>query len=310
LCDRNTALLEAPPYVCNCIRWPVIPLKAVELDLYNPNPADSWSNTGWEDFADHYKDAENEWSSVCGEIWTGNTASWVRGFSEPSDDRVTLHSYYYYFLDISAQMAFTRSLALRRMPVFQNVLTTHDFCDPSVQFLGGINAVPTDCNVWQANNATNPKLINVHWVGALFEDGDEINPVTGPRGIANPISAFGSTQGMVVVTDNPFVGARRRFTSDTGCWGDTYTDTQSWIHRYYWPTIRFDEAVPNLLSHELHHVLTGHAHTAQEPCNSIGIGSPTTQCPRGFNMRLGPDRLASSECAVVRDGIAGNDYTN
>jgi hypothetical protein len=84
LCDRNAALQEAPPYVCNCFRWPVIPLTAVELGLYNPNPADSWSNAGWEDFLDHYKDAENEWSSVCGEVWTGNAASWYAGSASPA----------------------------------------------------------------------------------------------------------------------------------------------------------------------------------------------------------------------------------
>lgn len=220
----------------------------------------------------------------------------------------------FYFLNLDPLFPYTAALAKRRHAhQGVQVLVPDDFCAPRA---GTDSVIPSDCTIWKPNKAS-PLTINVHIVGAFWDRNEagvpeELDPATELHGIANPPSTFGNTEGMVVLSDNPSLGARRRITNAGLCFGDHYAFASSPINVGFWQTERFTDAVPNLFAHELHHVLTGYVHPlpAPDPCHTVGVGTSTSACPRGFSMKMSPTQTVASECQRVIDGIPGiGDFT-
>lgn len=201
-----------------------------------------------------------------------------------------------------------------------------DFCteDQASQTLIQIT-IPDDCVRWQANQ---PGRVNVHLVGAFYEHGQQVNP-NNMRAIADPPSAHTSnTKGMILISDNPFLNARVKQKpappeASAGCYpNDVANGAQSIWHwylssadpienTYWWGPMegRSADTTPNLLSHELYHVLTGYVHDpggSPDPCYTPAVGDPTEDCPRGFNMGLDDDITVDSQC----DRALDTSYTN
>lgn len=81
----------------------------------------------------------------------------------------------------------------------------------------------------------------------------------------------------------------------------------------WWGTSHSTESTPNLLTHELHHAVTGFVHGGDhdpDPCWTPAVGEPTAACGRGFDMDLGGDLTAAKMCEAVVDGWSGHDYTH
>jgi hypothetical protein len=315
LCSQRTDGQNGPPYVCGCESSNYLHNAAVARGLADPDPTDTWTTNFWAKFLDHFEDASREWSAMCSEAWAAPTL-WIRGIEEEGD-RVTLYSSDFYFLDISGGFSggvlfnlATRKTLLTNLPIPPVVV---DYCDADETT--STARVPPDCGAWRANPAA-PDTINVHLVGAFYEDDEEVNPATGARGIAFPSTLFGAGSemvGMVAMTDNRRRGERRRVESfATSCVGDHYTSAQSAINEVYWwgpEEGRNAEPTPNLLAHELHHVLTGYLHAQPDPCLTPAVQDSSTQCPRGFNMKVFSDTTAAGQCQRVISGFDGKDFT-
>jgi len=298
------------PYECSCEGLNYMSGGAVAHGLLDPNPSDGWTGAFWSVFREHFDDTSREWSAMCSESWTGQPTPWIRGVQEETDQRVTLYSYAFYFLDVEITSKSLSALARRKswgVQGYPNPEEEFDFC-------GGIASLghppPSDCDVWKPNTAS-PRVVNVHLVGAFYENGQELDPAIGV-GMGLPVNFVSNLAGMVVMTDNPQLGNRKRFINlPPTCPGSHYQDNQSPINKTYWwgGDLRPLEPTPNLFSHELHHVLTGWLHTAPDPCYSPAVGQPMGTCPRGFNMKLSTTQTAASECQRAIAGFGGADYT-
>jgi hypothetical protein len=305
-CFQNSQGEYAPPYVCGCTinNIGIASSAVVDHDLFLLNPNDGWSTNFWSKFDNHYTDAKREWSAMCTESWAGGSVPWIDGLAE-QDDRITLRTSLYYWFELDVTNGNAGTLADRRMPLNP----TRDVCFPPTSFLA-----PVDCTNWRPNGSS-PRTINVHLVGAFYDLGQEVDPeVSGnPRGFAYPESAaLPVTSGMVVITDNPFLGARPKVFA--GCLQNRYGPAGTSYNVPYWwgpKEGRSFEPTPNLLVHELHHVVTDYLHFGQDPCNTPAVGESTGSCPRGFNLGLGVTGHASvtSECSKIANGINGKDYT-
>jgi hypothetical protein len=317
VCTRNANLQNSPgPYVRSCTGFDFLHTSAIQL---NNLPQEVFPNSSafWNDWQPQFDDADREWSAVCSPAWGGPTVAYVRGLKEETGLRPTLFSYRNYFLNVDPLDPSTAALAKRtRASVFNGELRVNDetdFCKlPPGSGSNQDVVIPTKCSSWKPNG-TEPHTINVHLVGAFYEGPfDEVDPTVSFNGLANPPSTFVTpeeSRGMILLTDNPFLGARQRILH-VNDFIPGYEDPQSRVNRSFWPNTRPIGSTPNLFAHELHHVLTGHLHSGTpEPCGTLAVGDPSPNCPRGFAMRLSAQRTVLSECAVVNSGFGGRDYT-
>jgi hypothetical protein len=299
---RNTAGALGPPYICGCNIIDFLPLPMVQNGSIEFNPNDAWTAPRWDDFFEQAQDASREWMSFCSEAWRGPgpPPAWLRGIKEETDQRVTLYSAGFYFLPVDVDAPYVGALARRKwVNSIGTAILAADFCiDRPFDNV----EVPPDCTVWKPNQ-TSPLTVNVHLIGAFYRNGAELDPATTFRGYANPTSGFVNTDGMIVMTDNPRLGARRKIPFfSPECWGLEYSSATSALNVGYWDAARFESAVPNLFSHELHHVLTGYVHASQDPCGTVAVGVSTSPCPRGFKMGLSATQTVQNECAWVTNG--------
>ena len=273
--------------------------------LYDPWP-DTWPSSQWSRFRSHFDDTTREWSAMCSEARGAQPR--VGGLTEPNP-RVTLPNSSFYQLEIATDSWDMALLANRQ----KNSNPPSDYCTPT--FFIWASWAPPDCTNWLPNQNGR---INVHLVGKFRFFGEEVDPATGPRGIADPPNIFTTnTRGMVVLTDNPFFQARPMPKELTFFCPSQFPDfwaSNAPINSTFWwggpiPMQRSTEPTPNLLSHELHHVTTGYAHGATDPCFTPAVGDPNAICPRGFDMDLGVNSTVASECQKVINGVGGRDYT-
>lgn len=303
LCDYTATGALGPPYVCGCNNFDFLTTGAVERGLSDSNPNDAWTAPRWDDFFEQAEDASREWTSFCSEAWggAGPPPAWLRGIKEETNQRVTLYSAGFYFLPVDVDKPYVGALARRKWVSADGLsMLTKDFC---TDWAFDNVTIPSDCAVWKPNQ-TSPLTINVHLIGAFYNNGAELDPATTFRGYANPASTFAVTDGMIVLTDNPRLGVRRKIpvAQPQLCFGSDYSSQTSAINAGYWDAARFESPVPNLFSHELHHVLTGYVHVSQDPCGTVAVGVSTSPCPRGFKMALSETQTVQSECAWVTNG--------
>lgn len=293
-----------PYYPCKCL--PLHGGSPGGVDLVN----DTWSHPYWSRFLTHVNDTSREWGAMCSEA--RGSAYRVKGLVE-ANQRVSLKDQSMYQLEIATHSEQIRQLANR--VIYGGNGSVWDYCGPNA--LGGVTQ-PSDCYNWLPNGNGR---INVHLVGKFLFFGDEVDPAEAESGIADPANIYTTnTRGMVILTDNPFLNARPMPQWLTWFCPDHYgfQNPASSLNTTYWwggsygkPKERATEPTPNLLSHELHHVLTSYVHGAPgtDPCFTPSVGFPSTSCPRGFNMDLGANTTTSFECSKVVNGFQGRDYT-
>lgn len=285
---------------------------------------DLWTDAAWSKWEEHFKDTGSEWAAMCSESWSAG-GRYIRGAAEVGGGRVTLPSGLLYWAALDLNSHDVAHLANRRR--FNSAGDHRDFCTEDQASQGLIpRTVPGDCVRWQINQ---PGRVNVHLVGAFYKDGAQVNP-NDMRAIADPPSAHTTnTRGMILISDNPFLNARVKqrvapsAASNNGCFAnDVANGEESIWHWYlsgsdpiggtYWwgpPEGRSAEPTPNLLSHELHHVLTDYVHDPNgepDPCYTPAVGPPTDACPRGFNMGIDDSITVYSQCGRALD----KSYTN
>jgi hypothetical protein len=156
-----------------------------------------------------------------------------------------------------------------------------------------------------------------------LEFGEEVDPQGGFNGYTNPLSRWSNnTAGMILVTDNPRLGARAGIPhgiqeyaynhslefdgAHLHCWGSTpHWNPADEVNNPFWAANRPKAATPNLFAHELHHALVGYVHRpfAADPPYTPAVQTSTPDWPRGFNMRLAGtgvfDTSVDQQCRIA-----------
>lgn len=285
---------------------------------------DTWTDPFWSRIRPYFDDAGRDWSAMCSEAW-GAAERHIEGATEWSG-RLTLPSGRLAWLNL-AYTSRELGLLYGRQRLDSNG-DLRDFCTEDKPPTALPRRVPDDCVNWKVGSTGTQDWINVHLVLAMDDGGIEVDP-NDTRGITNPPNIYrGIHDGLIVLTDNPFKGARRRFvptpSDGLGCSDEDLANHESgithWyfegadpVNRNYWPEWYGKEYPPGLLAHETHHALTGYVHSLRtdfpDPCYTPAVAGPDDTCPRGFNMTLDPNESslsAYSQCARA----VSSDYTH
>jgi hypothetical protein len=275
--------------------------------------ADTWGSPEFAPFAIHASDTGREWKAMCSETWGSGYP--IGGITLQADP-VVLPSSNLYWLNTTSSSIDIASAAKRQRTDGVGTWDSssiYDFCTETSD-----RKLPSHCSRWKKNANG---FINVHLVGAFLFGSTHLSPLE-LRGISEPPSTGASaseTKGQIFLSDEPFFEARLKTKKPPGqldeCIAHYYKAGDPVGATYWWgpQAGRNVEQIPNVFSHELHHVLTRYVHDASgapDPCWSPAVGQPTSTCGRGFDMDLGPGLDAHTMCGRAVNGADGRDYTN